>query len=180
MQYDAFLESFLGDLAVFWNKLTYVSLLCQFGVFCDGRQDLTFWMLCGNLWAIRFIEIKSDSDDCAIFDAEKKKKAIFTTGRIKSETVFLRPDRCMTAERTTEYGLRQTWNREQNPQCPCKEKLDAAGFGWESSDVDSTLARIREWPKKSDGRVFEQSVGSPGRFNRLSSDGKIWNEWLCV
>ena len=35
----------------------------------------------------------------------KKEESIFTTGSIESKAQFLRPNRCMAAERTTEYEL---------------------------------------------------------------------------
>lgn len=52
---------------------------------------------------IRFCEIKSDLSFYALFGM--KEESVFTIGRIENKTQFPRPNRCVAAERTTEYEL---------------------------------------------------------------------------
>ena len=117
----------------FWNEfiVKYVRFECRYSflwVCCvnlsrsAAKKDLTEKILCGNLWANSLLWNKVEFESACIILVCGKGESIFIAGRIANKTQFLRPNRCVAAERTTKYELWQSASRQQNPWKPPRKK----------------------------------------------------------
>ena len=118
-----------------------VSLLCEFVTF-RRKKGLDGKILCGNLWANSLLWNKVEFESACIILVCGKRESIFIAGRIANKTQFLRPNRCVAAERTTEYKLWQSASRQQNPRKPPRKRLDAGTACSRSWNFSAAASRI--------------------------------------
>lgn len=118
-----------------------VSLLCEFVTF-RRKRGLDGKILCGNLWANSLLWNKVEFESACIILVCGKGESIFIAGRIANKTQFLRPNRCVAAERTTEYELWQSASRQQNPRKPPRKRLDAGTACSRSWNFSAAASRI--------------------------------------
>ena len=125
---------------------------CEFVVWIchvpPQKKDLTEKILCGNLWANSLLWNKVEFESACIILVCGKGESIFIAGRIANKTQFLRPNRCVAAERTTEYELWQSASRQQNPWKPPRKRLDAGtacSRSWNFSAAASRIGKRTQW-----------------------------------
>ena len=138
-----------------------VSLLCEFVTF-RRKKGLDGKILCGNLWANPLLWNKVEFESACIILVCGKGESIFIAGRIANKTQFLRPNRCVAAERTTEYELWQSASRQQNPRKPPRKRLDAGTACSRSWNFSAAASRIGKRTAQSGSRPLGTPVGCNG------------------
>ena len=138
-----------------------MSLLCEFVTF-RRKKGLDGKILCGNLWANSLLWNKVEFESACIILVCGKGESIFIAGRIANKTQFLRPNRCVAAERTTEYELWQSASRQQNPRKPPRKRLDAGTACSRSWNFSAAASRIGKRTAQSGSRSLGTPVGRNG------------------
>lgn len=152
---------------VAWKSLRY-----------DGKKDLTEKILCGNLWANSLLWNKVEFESACIILVCGKGESIFIAGRIANKTQFLRPNRCVAAERTTEYELWQSASRQQNPWKPPRKRLDAGTACSRSWNFSAVASRIGKRTAQSGSRPLGTPVGCNGSQQRFPAERLFWKQYI--
>ena len=124
-----------------------------------------------------FNEIKVEFEpSCAIL--AWKGESIFIAGRIANKTQFLRPNRCVAAERTTEYELWQSASRQQNPRKPPRKRLDAGTACSRSWNFSVAASRIGKRTAQSGSRPLGTPVERNGSQQRFPAERLFWKQYI--